>query len=150
VLHVAGPAHGAKAEARRTALPAELRDRYLVRAFLGDEMGGALAAADVAVGRAGASSIAEPLAFGVPLVLIPFGAAMEGHQAANARAAVETGAAAMITESQLDGDRFNAVVTGLLDNASRLERMAAAARAAGRPEAARTIAKDLLEIGGCA
>jgi UDP-N-acetylglucosamine--N-acetylmuramyl-(pentapeptide) pyrophosphoryl-undecaprenol N-acetylglucosamine transferase len=149
VLHITGDKHGARAESRRTNLPPELRDRYIVRTFLGDEMGGALAAADLAIGRAGASSIAEPLAFGVPLLLIPFGAAMEGHQDANARAMVETGAALSMREGELDGDRFTAQVSGLLDNPDRLRRMANAARTAGRPNAAQEIARELLSLGGC-
>jgi UDP-N-acetylglucosamine--N-acetylmuramyl-(pentapeptide) pyrophosphoryl-undecaprenol N-acetylglucosamine transferase len=113
-------------------------------------MGGALAAADLAIGRAGASSIAEPLAFGVPLLLIPFGAAMEGHQEANARAMVESGAALTMREGELDGDRFTAEITGLLNNPDRMRRMANSARAAGRPQAAQEIARDVLVLGGCA
>jgi UDP-N-acetylglucosamine--N-acetylmuramyl-(pentapeptide) pyrophosphoryl-undecaprenol N-acetylglucosamine transferase len=150
VLHITGEKHGARAQARRATLPEDLRDHYIVRTFLGDDMGGALAAADLAIGRAGASSIAEPLAFGVPLLVIPFGAAMEGHQEANARAMVETGAALSMREGELDGDRFTAEVTGLLQNPERLGRMANAARAAGRPQAAREIAGELLSLGGCA
>ena len=140
VLHITGDKQGGRAEARRANLPEELRDRYIVRTFLGDEMGGALSAADLAIGRAGASSIAEPLAFGVPLLLIPYGAAMEGHQEANARAMVETGAALSMREGELDGDRFSAQVIGLVDNVDRLRRMANSARAAGRPQAAQEIA----------
>lgn len=150
VLHITGEKHGARAESRRANLAAEVRDRYIVRTFLGDEMGGALAAADLAIGRAGASSIAEPLAFGVPLLVIPFGAAMEGHQEANARAMVETGAAMSMREGELDGDRFTSQVVGLLQDPTRLQRMANAARAAGRPQAATEIARDLLALGGCA
>jgi UDP-N-acetylglucosamine--N-acetylmuramyl-(pentapeptide) pyrophosphoryl-undecaprenol N-acetylglucosamine transferase len=85
----------------------------------------------------------------VPLLVIPFGAAMEGHQDANARATVETGAALTMREGELDGDRFTAQVTGLLQNPDRLRRMANAARAAGRPHAATEIARDLLSLGGC-
>ncbi|HET7701352.1 MAG TPA: glycosyltransferase [Candidatus Limnocylindria bacterium] len=149
VLHVTGEAHFARAEAREAALPEELRQRYLPRAYLRDEMGAVLAAADLVVGRAGSSSIAEPLAFGTPLVLVPFGAAMEGHQDANARAAVESGAAVVIRESQLDADRLVAEVGGLLNDRDRLARMTAAARAAGRPDAAHTMAGEILALGGC-
>lgn len=149
VLHITGEKHAARADARRASLPEEVRDHYIVRPLLGDEMGGALAAADLVIGRAGASSLAEPLAFGVPLLVIPFGAAMEGHQEANARAMVETGAALSMREGELDGDRFTAQVNGLLGNTDRLRRMANAARAAGRPQAAREIARDLLALGGC-
>lgn len=149
VLHVTGEAHVAQATARERTLPDELRARYLPRAYLRDEMGAVLAAADLVVGRAGSSSIAEPLAFGVPLVLVPFGAAMEGHQEANARAAEEAGAAIVIREGELDADRLTAQVTGLLNDAARLRRMREAARAAGRRDAARDIAGDVLALGGC-
>jgi UDP-N-acetylglucosamine--N-acetylmuramyl-(pentapeptide) pyrophosphoryl-undecaprenol N-acetylglucosamine transferase len=149
VVHHTGPAHLARAEARRKGLPAELQARYHPHGFLRDEMGAALAVADVVVGRAGSSSISEPLAFGKPLVLIPFGAAASGHQVANARAVEETGAATTIREGVLDGDRLAAVVCGLLDDPARLERMSVAARAAGKPEAALTIARELLALGRC-
>lgn len=150
VLHVTGEAHFDKATARERTLPEELRARYLPRAYLKDEMGAVLAAADLVIGRAGSSSIAEPLAFGVPLVLIPFGAAMEGHQERNASAAAEAGAAIVIREGELDADRLTAKVTGLLNDAAQLGRMANAARNAGRRDAATDIARDLLSMGGCA
>jgi len=150
VLHVTGEAHFSRAESRESTLPDDVRARYLPRAYLRDEMGAVLAAADIVVGRAGSSSIAEPLAFGVPLVLIPFGAAMEGHQEANARAAAEAGAAVVVRESQLDPDRVIAEVNGLLSDTARLERMARSARAAGRPNAAVDMAAEVLRLGGCA
>lgn len=149
VLHVTGEAHIAKATARERTLPEALRARYLPRPYLRDEMGAVLAAADIVVGRAGASSISEPLAFGTPLVLVPFGAAMEGHQEMNARAAAEVGAAVVVRESQLP-DRLVAEVSGLLNDPTRLARMAESARRAGRPDAARDIAASVLEMGGCA
>lgn len=149
VVHLTGPANLARAEAQRSLLAEAVRDRYQPHGYLHEEMGAALAAADLVVGRAGSSSIAEPLAFGVPLVLIPFGAAMNAHQAANARAAAELGAAVILPESDLDGDRLAAIVAGLLDDPGRLARMAAAAKAAGRPDAAEGIASAVLALGGC-
>jgi UDP-N-acetylglucosamine:LPS N-acetylglucosamine transferase len=53
-------------------------------------------------------------------------------------------------EGELDGDRFTSQVVGLLQDPTRLQRMANAARAAGRPQAATEIARDLLTLGGCA
>ncbi|MDE3112474.1 MAG: UDP-N-acetylglucosamine--N-acetylmuramyl-(pentapeptide) pyrophosphoryl-undecaprenol N-acetylglucosamine transferase [Chloroflexota bacterium] len=150
VVHLAGGAHIGRAEARKATLPADLAPRYHPHAFLRDEMGAALAAADIVVGRAGASSISEALAFGKPLVLIPFGASASAHQAANARAVEEAGAAAVIREGQLDGERLAAVVVGLLNDAVRVVRMASAAKAMGRPDAAAAIAQELLALGGCA
>ncbi len=150
IIHHTGPAHIAGAQARRALLPDADRPRYQPHAYLHEEMGAALAAADLVVGRAGSSSIAEPLAFGTPLVLIPFGAAMNAHQAANARAVAEGGAATVVMESELDGDRLAAVVAGLLGDPDRLGRMSAAARELGRPGAATAIAADVLRLGGCA
>lgn len=150
VIHHTGPAQLPRAQAARATLPEPDRARYQPHGYLHEEMGAALAAADLVVGRAGSSSIAEPLAFGVPLVLIPFGAAMNAHQAANARAAADLGAALILPESDLDGDRLVSVVTGLLDDPARLARMAANAKAAGRPEASDTIARAVLALAGCA
>jgi len=150
IVHHTGPAHIGRAQAQRALLPEADRPRYQPHGYLHEEMGAALAAADLVVGRAGSSSIAEPLAFGTPLVLIPFGAAMNGHQAANARAVAEGGAATVVTEGELDGDRLAAVVGGLLGDPERLRRMAAAAREMGRPDAATAIASDVLRLGGCA
>ena len=149
VVHHTGPAHLPKAQAQRALLPEADRARYQAHGFLHDEMGAALAAADLVVGRAGSSSIAEPLAFGVPLVLIPFGAAMNAHQMANARAAAELGAAVIIPESDLDGDRLVSTVNGLLDDPARLGRLGANARSAGRPDAAERIARAVLALGRC-
>ncbi len=149
IVHHTGPAHLARAEAQRELLSATERARYQPHGYLHDEMGAALAAADLVVGRAGSSSIAEPLAFGVPLVLIPFGAAMNAHQAANARAAADLGAAVIVPESDLDGDRLVSIVSGLLDDPARLARLAANAKSGGRPQAAETIARAVLALAGC-
>ncbi len=149
VVHLAGAAHVRRAEARKATLPADLVERYHPHAFLREEMGAALAAADLVVGRAGASSISEALAFGKPLVLVPFGASASAHQSANARAVEEAGAAAVIREGQLDPDRLAAVVVGLLNDGVRMMRMAAVARGLGRPGAASLVAEELLALGKC-
>lgn len=149
VVHHTGPAGLERATARRAGLPPDLGARYRPYGFLTDRMGAALAAADLVVGRAGSSSIAEPLVFGVPLLLIPFGASMSGHQDANARAVEQLGAAAVLRESELSADRLAAVVAGLLADDARLGRMRVAACEAGRPDSASHIARDLLGLGGC-
>jgi UDP-N-acetylglucosamine--N-acetylmuramyl-(pentapeptide) pyrophosphoryl-undecaprenol N-acetylglucosamine transferase len=150
VIHHTGTAHLAQIMAKRDTLPTDLRARYQVHGYLREEMGAALAAADLVIGRASSSSIAEPLAFGVPLILVPFAAAAEAHQMANAQDIAERGAAIIIRESQLDADRLVAQLTGLLDDPARLARMAKAARAAGRPDAATAIAGELRKLAGCA
>ncbi len=150
VVHHTGGADLSRAEAQRELLDPASRERYRPYGFLREEMGAALAAADLVIARASSSSIMEPLAFGVPLVLIPFGAAADAHQEANARAAVERGAATVIHESELDGDRLAAIAIGILDDPARYERMRAAARATGRPHAAEAIAAEILRLGRCA
>ena len=150
VVHLTGGSHLGRAEAKKATLPADLAARYRPYAFLRDEMGAALASANVVVGRASSSSIAEALAFGIPLVLIPFRASAEGHQEANARAIEEVGAALVIRESQLDAQRLAAEVVGLLNDPARLARMSSAAKAMGRPHAAEVVAAELLALGNCA
>lgn len=146
VVHLTGEAHLARVQSRRGALPADVRARYHPYGFLKEEMGGALAAADLVVSRAGSGSIAEALAVGRPLVLVPFGAAASGHQMANARSVVDQGAAVLMRETELDGDRLAAVIVGLLDDPARLARMRTAASRAGRPDAALAVAKKVLAL----
>ncbi|HMJ81065.1 MAG TPA: glycosyltransferase, partial [Candidatus Dormibacteraeota bacterium] len=83
VLHVTGDRSYAEALRRREALPPERRRRYRPYPFLRDEMGEALLAADLVVGRAGSSTLAEATAVGLPLVVVPYPHAA-GHQRANA------------------------------------------------------------------
>ena len=92
VIHVTGDAGYAAALAARDALPAELRDRYRPYPFLHDDMTAALAAADLVVGRAGSSTLAEAAAFGLPIVVVPYPHAA-GHQRLNAAAFADAGAA---------------------------------------------------------
>ena len=83
VVHVTGDAGYAAALAAREPLPADLRDRYRPYPFLYAEMTAALAAADLAVGRAGASTLAEAAAFALPMAIVPYPHA-GGHQRRNA------------------------------------------------------------------
>ncbi len=89
--------------AAREALPAERRDRYRPFPFLAEEMTAALAAADLVVGRAGSSTLAEAAAFGLPLVCVPYPHAA-GHQRANAEAYAATGAARVVDDADFDAD----------------------------------------------
>ena len=147
VVHLTGEAYFPRAQARRASLlPPERRERYRPYAFLTEQMGAALAAADLMVGRAGSGTIAEALAVGLPLILVPFGVAASGHQLANAHSVVDAGAAILLRESELDGDRLSAEVVGLLGNQERLARMRVAAARAGRPDAALRVANLVLEL----
>ncbi|MEY4388467.1 MAG: undecaprenyldiphospho-muramoylpentapeptide beta-N-acetylglucosaminyltransferase [Chloroflexota bacterium] len=143
VLHVTGT-DGVGAEARRAALPAELRDRYRTTAFLErGEMERALVASDLLLGRAGASTIAEASAVGLPSIIVPYPYA-GGHQRANAAALADAGGATLVADRDLTAERLVAAIAPFDDVAHRA-RVGAAARALAHPEAARTIAELLVD-----
>ena len=143
VLHVTGHDGYADALAARDALPEERRARYRPVPFLGDEMTAALASADLVVGRAGASTLAECAAFAVPLVCVPYPHA-GGHQRRNAEAYAATGAARLVEDADFDADALVEASRLLADPVAHLA-MSAAARSAGRPGAADAVAA-LIEV----
>ena len=102
----------------------------------------ALAAADLAVFRAGAIGLAELTAKGIPSILVPFPYATGNHQEFNARALEAAGAAQVILDRELTGDILHEKVERLLLHDNELRQMKQAAARAGRPEAAMEIAKQ--------
>lgn len=106
----------------------------------------AMAMADLAIFRAGATGLAELTARGIPAILIPYPYAAENHQEHNARALQETGAARMILDKDLTAESLNAVLAELLSEPDKLQAMAKASRAMGRPQAAGDIADIILDI----
>lgn len=111
-----------------------------------DDMGAAYAGAALVVSRAGATTVAELTACGRPAVFIPYPHAAHNHQETNARAVEAAGAAQVILESALSGERLAEVVTGLLRDRDRLTRMAVASRGLGRPDAGEQIARRCLAL----
>ena len=112
-----------------------------------DNFGEALIAADIVVSRAG-GSIFEIAAAGRPAVLIPYPYATGNHQTANARYMEQAGAAVVIPDAELTPARLAQEVGGLLADVSRLRAMARASSALARPDAAREIARVVLEAAG--
>lgn len=106
----------------------------------------ALAAADLAVFRAGAIGLAELMAKGVPSVLVPYPYATANHQEFNARAVEAKGAARVILDKELNGERILEAIEHLLVHAKELEKMQAAAKSLGKPQAAETIAEQALAL----
>jgi UDP-N-acetylglucosamine--N-acetylmuramyl-(pentapeptide) pyrophosphoryl-undecaprenol N-acetylglucosamine transferase len=145
VIHVTGDAGYADALAGREALPEAVRDRYRPCAFLGEEMASALVAADLIVGRAGSSTLAEATALGKPMVVVPYPHAA-GHQRANARRLVESGAGRLVDDDAFDAEALLAAATILADPALHA-RMSAASRELGRPGAADAVARLVLAAG---
>jgi UDP-N-acetylglucosamine--N-acetylmuramyl-(pentapeptide) pyrophosphoryl-undecaprenol N-acetylglucosamine transferase len=144
VIHVTGDDGYAAALAGREALPAEGRARYRPHPFLRDDMLTALGAADLVVGRAGSSTLAEVAALGLPIVIVPYPHAA-GHQTANARQLVDAGAARLIDDADFDADALLDAATLLDDPAAHLA-MSAAARELGRPGAADAVADLVLAV----
>jgi UDP-N-acetylglucosamine--N-acetylmuramyl-(pentapeptide) pyrophosphoryl-undecaprenol N-acetylglucosamine transferase len=105
-----------------------------------------LAWADLVIGRAGAGTIAEIAAVGRASVLVPLPSAADDHQAKNAAAYARTGAALWLRQESADATRLAAEISRILRDDARRATMARAARDEGRPEAARTIARDLLQL----
>ena len=110
------------------------------------QMPEALAAADLAVYRAGAVGLAELAVRGVPSILIPYPYAAEDHQRYNAQALVMCGAAKMILDKMLTGQDLLEEIIHLKEEPDALAAMASASRALGRPQAAHDIAKLALSI----
>jgi UDP-N-acetylglucosamine--N-acetylmuramyl-(pentapeptide) pyrophosphoryl-undecaprenol N-acetylglucosamine transferase len=105
-----------------------------------------LAWADLVVARAGAGTIAEIAAVGRASLLVPFPSASDDHQAKNAAAYASQGAAVWIRQEAADSTRIAMEVRRILGDDVLRQRLAARAEALGRPEAARTIAHDLLKL----
>jgi UDP-N-acetylglucosamine--N-acetylmuramyl-(pentapeptide) pyrophosphoryl-undecaprenol N-acetylglucosamine transferase len=106
----------------------------------------ALALADLALSRSGAS-VAELAACGVPSILVPYPFATENHQQDNALEVVDAGAATMVLDAELSPSGLASSILELMDDPLRLARMAEAALAWARPDAARRIADLAEEVG---
>jgi len=119
--------------------------RVQVMDFL-DPMAHGYAAADAVVSRAGALTVAELCAWGLPSVLIPLPSAAADHQARNATAMEQAGAAWHLQQERLDGATLGATIERLQSQSETRQAMAQAARERGRPDAALEIVSHLLTL----
>lgn len=144
IVHVAGTREHEDCEARLTEhrRPAD-RLRYELVAYE-EQMEGVYSTATVVVCRAGAVTVAELAATGTPAVLVPLPGAPHDHQTRNAEALVRTGAAVLVPDAELDGDRLADELQRLLADPARLDAMASAGRSMARPDAAARVA-DMVE-----
>ena len=107
-----------------------------------------LRAADLVVCRAGATSVAELSALGVPSILVPLPGAPDDHQTANARYLEDAGGALLVSDPELDGDRLGVEMAALLADTGRLVAMANGARSVGRPDAADRVVALIASVIG--
>lgn len=145
VVHVSGVRDEPWLIEAAADLPADLRARYHLFGYLHKEMPWAMAAADLALCRSGASTIGELPAVGLPAVLVPYPYA-GAHQRLNARYLADNGAAVILEDDALSS--MLSTVKGLLDDSSRLEDMKQASHRLARPDAARKIARLVIEAAG--
>ena len=111
-----------------------------------DDMSAAYARADLVVCRAGATTLAELTVCKKASLLIPFPHAADNHQAVNAQAMVQSGAALMFTEAELTGPILAAQIRTLHAHPEQLRKMEKAAALLGRPEAAKEMADVCVQL----
>jgi len=148
VIHISGPSDAAETRARREALAGEAKSRYHLFEYLHDDMGLALAAADVAVARAGASALGEFPLFGLASILVPYPHAWR-YQKVNADYLASRGAAIRLNDEDLTDGLRPAIDRLMSDDAARA-RMQGQARALARPNAAVRLADLLIDLAGAA
>ncbi len=143
VLHQAGRGNGGEVRALYAGLGlvADVRD-YV------DDMPAAYAWADFAVSRSGAGTVSEIAAIGLPALFVPFAAATDDHQAANARPLVQAGGALMVREEAFDEAAVAGALAEVLASPERLAAMAGASRGQGRRDALDALGAEVAAMAG--
>jgi UDP-N-acetylglucosamine--N-acetylmuramyl-(pentapeptide) pyrophosphoryl-undecaprenol N-acetylglucosamine transferase len=144
VIHICGRLDAAEMNARQEGLSPALKKRYRLYPYLHEEMSLALAAADLALARAGASTLGEFPALGLPSILVPYPYA-GSHQEVNANFLVRHGAAVRVADAEL-ADQLLPTVQALLGDREKLARMGGRARELARPDAAHRIAQQIRKM----
>lgn len=138
VLHIAGPLEVESVTAALKEVAGARQRKWVVYDYV-EDMGSMLAACDLAVCRAGATTLAELALLAVPSVLVPYPYATDDHQTANAAALREAGAAVVFADAEIDGDEFAGEVVRLLGDAEARRAMSEAAATLARPHAAHAV-----------
>jgi UDP-N-acetylglucosamine--N-acetylmuramyl-(pentapeptide) pyrophosphoryl-undecaprenol N-acetylglucosamine transferase len=141
ILHLGGMINARTLDPAAAPLPVP----YHYLPYLHD-MEHALAAADLVVGRAGATSLAELAALGLPAVLVPLEGLADNHQVYNAQWMGDAGAAVVLPDRELTPQRLENELAALLSNEERRATLSAAARALGRPDSAQRIVACIDEL----
>jgi UDP-N-acetylglucosamine--N-acetylmuramyl-(pentapeptide) pyrophosphoryl-undecaprenol N-acetylglucosamine transferase len=144
VIHITGALDWNDAQTMHDAMPASLAARYHHHQYLHEEMGAALAAADLVVSRAGASILGEYPLFGLPAILIPYPYAWR-YQKVNADYLVQRQTAEMLPDENLK-EKLLPTILGTLQNPAKLQAMRQAISALARPAAATEIANLAIEL----
>jgi UDP-N-acetylglucosamine--N-acetylmuramyl-(pentapeptide) pyrophosphoryl-undecaprenol N-acetylglucosamine transferase len=111
-----------------------------------DSIGDAYASADIVVTRAGASTVAELAAWGLPSILVPYPYALDNDQDYNAAVLADAGGAVVVKDADATPDHVGPIIEELLADRSKRDAMAAAARTVGHKDAAETLARWVLDL----
>ncbi len=134
-------------QAAAQKLPAELRERYYLTRFVGEEIGDIFALADLVLSRAGAGTVTELCATGKPAVFVPLVPTGGDEQTRNAKRVEEAGGAVIISQSELTGPRLLQEVKKLLADRGKLAEMGQQTRSLARPDAAHNLAEAVISLG---
>jgi len=146
VVHISGKLDWGEVETVRASLPSALRQRYKAYPYLHAEIGAAMRVADLAIARAGASTLGELPLFGLPAILVPYPYAWR-YQQVNAQYLADSGAAEIVQDAALPSSLLP-TVRRLLGDPERLRKMRAAMLALAKPTAAQTLAEQILSLAG--
>jgi UDP-N-acetylglucosamine--N-acetylmuramyl-(pentapeptide) pyrophosphoryl-undecaprenol N-acetylglucosamine transferase len=146
VVHLTGQLDWPWVEGERARLSPGSRARYRAYPYLHEDLPAAMAVADLVVARAGAATLAEFPAVGLPSILVPYPYS-GGHQEANADFMAEHGASLRLDDADLDAS-LEETVLSLFRDEPALERMREAAQALARPDAALQLARELCSLAG--
>jgi len=144
ITHQTGKGKDAQVHALYSRL--QLGEHVRITTFI-DDVAAALRDADLVIERAGAGSLAELCAIGRPGLLVPYPHAADDHQRHNAASLARDGAAVCVTQADATVERLSRELRALIGDEDRRLRMAERAADRGRPDAARSIARDLLALG---
>jgi UDP-N-acetylglucosamine--N-acetylmuramyl-(pentapeptide) pyrophosphoryl-undecaprenol N-acetylglucosamine transferase len=146
VIHVSGELDWPTVEAAAKSTSGMNRRDYHAFPYLHEEMGAALAASDLVISRAGASTLGEYPLLGLPAILVPYPHAWR-YQKVNADFLASRGAAVILKDHRLK-EELPALTRSLLQDAARREVMRDAMHSLARPHAARDIAQELFGLTG--
>ncbi len=145
VIHATGPTNFREVEQQRVELPEELRERYRLYPYLDDDLAPAMASATLVICRAGASTLGELPAVGLPGLLVPYPYA-GAHQRLNAEFLAARGAVEIVDDEAARAGGLVDAVLALLERPDKLARMAEAARRLARPDAADQLFRLIIDL----
>ena len=142
ILHQTGPKNYDEALERAQSIG---WDRYQVRGYV-DDMRSAYAAADLVICRSGFGSISEITAVGLPSILVPYPYSHADHQTKNAEFVARNGGAIVVSDADFSAELLVKTVKRFIESPEELQKMAAASKGLGKPDAAKDIARMAVEL----